>query len=223
VIFFASSRGSLVALLGGGLIGASVWAARSGKTALIAMAASLILSALMLDTFIRSKSEYVATADEVLQVSGDERGIGSGMSGRLSDWGKAENRLAHGAWFYGHGMRSTEELPFPVDNGYLTVLYDLGVVPLLVIIGRFIQVTLVFLKRYWVCRQARDLIFACFLIVFLVNNIVARYLFAIGNPFSLAALLFFVAPLSSPRAALANSPGLLNSSAPAAQAGFSRS
>jgi hypothetical protein len=32
------------------------------------------------------------------------------------------------------------------------------------------------------------------LVVFLVNDIVARYLFSVGNPYSLVALLFFATP-----------------------------
>jgi hypothetical protein len=49
-----------------------------------------------------------------------------------------------------------------------------------------------------------DFYLACGLLVtaFLVDNIVTRYLFAVGNPYSLLALLFFVVPRSSMRACL---------------------
>jgi hypothetical protein len=45
------------------------------------------------------------------------------------------------------------------------------------------------------------------MVTFLVNNIVARYLFGVGNPYSLLAFILFAAPIENVVPSLALSTG----------------
>jgi len=87
-------------------------------------------------------------------------------------------------------------LGFSIDNGYLTILYEIGIVPALLIATKYIWVTLSFALKYFRAQTFQDaalylsLIFI--MVVFLTNNMVARYLFGLGNPFSILALFFLL-------------------------------
>ena len=84
-----------------------------------------------------------------------------------------------------------------IDNSYVVALYEVGLFPLALICIRFVKVAWQFATRYLVSGHSEEsinLVCVLLLTVFLLNNFVARYLFGIGNPYSLLAILLFAAP-----------------------------
>jgi len=140
-----------------------------------------------------------AFADQVLQLSQEYRGIDSGFSGRFDKWRATANVLSDGSWIFGKGIRSSDSMQDNlIDNSYLVILYEVGLIPLLLITWRFLYVSRRFLSGYFQStdKEQRYVCLVCGMLmaVFLVNNIVARFLFSVGNPYSLAALLLFATP-----------------------------
>ncbi len=98
----------------------------------------------------------------------------------------------HGSWLTGNGYRTGEEkVGASLDNGYLTILFELGCFPAAFVILRYLYA--LYLSGELVAMHEREqagwsTVLFVFLIVFLVNNIVARYVFGYGNPVSLLGL-----------------------------------
>jgi hypothetical protein len=207
ITFFASSRGSIVGILAGCLFVAGIAIVRIDRDARkTLLRPGLAGVAVLLGLFLyignlewtRRTYEY---ADQVLQLSQEYRGIDSGFSGRFDKWNATINVLSDGSWVVGKGIRSSDSMQDNlIDNSYLVILYEMGLIPLLLITWRFLDVSRRFFGGYFrsTCSEQKYVCFACglFMVVFLVNNIVARFLFSVGNPYSLAALLFFATPTS---------------------------
>lgn len=207
IIFFASSRGAIAGIVAGSLLIAGMAIAgfrkelrkKALQLALLAAAASLILF-FFIQNLEWAQNAY-AFVDRVLELSNKFRGIDTGLSGRFDQWSAAARVLSDGTWLVGHGFRSSDTL-FAVDqwidNSYLVILYETGLLSAILISWRFFDVSRRFMRGYFhaASEDQRYLYLACsmLMVVFLVNNIVARYLFAIGNPFSLLAFFLFTAP-----------------------------
>jgi hypothetical protein len=194
IVFFASSRGSLVAV-GVSLMAISLlYCLRNRK--LKSLAALSVLLLVLSWQIIQTSGFGTASdyTDTVLQLSAGERAMDSGMTGRLGHWRDTWSRLSNGSWSYGNGVRASDGLPFAVDNGFLVLLYDMGIVPWLLIIGRFAMLVCRFSHRYFSSGRDLDLAYLFVISVFLVNNIVERYLFGVGNPFSLMVFILLVSP-----------------------------
>jgi O-antigen ligase len=211
IIFFASSRGSLVALaVGCGFI-LSLAALRQIRNRTMTMSHPFIWAGTVVVVIgiASPQLKYVENAygfvDDVLQLSNSERGIGSGLTGRTAMWTETMKVFSDGSWITGHGVRSADAWAATreasIDNSYLVILYDLGLVSILLITGRFVYILFTLVKSY--LRAIQDgqrmlyLGMTLVMVVFLVNNIVERDMFAVGNPFSLFAMLLFITP--SPR------------------------
>jgi O-antigen ligase len=206
IIFFASSRGSIVGILVGGLFAAGIVIAGAAKevrkkvlwSALLAAAAMLGLFLIVQNHVWAQQSS--AFVDQVLQLTQEDRGIDSGFSGRFYTWRAALRVFSDGTWLLGHGIRSSDSMSEGnwIDNSYLVVLYETGLVSLCLITWRFLQILRRFSSGYLHSTNElqRRLWLACamLLAVFLVNNMVSRHLFSVGNPYSLVVLLFFATP-----------------------------
>ncbi len=207
MIFFTSSRGALV----GGFIGccfgagmAFVRADRERRILLVrrtAVATAVLVVALLLfDKFTLARDAY-DFLDQALAISSPYRGVDSGFTGRFDVWKRTMDQLSGGNWLLGMGMRSSDSIYPMIDNSYLVILYDLGFLPLVLIIWRFLSVLWKYSKSYLSAtdethRKFRFL--CCLLIVMLLAiNLVERFLFGIGNPYSLLALFLFAAPASA--------------------------
>lgn len=202
ITFFASSRGSIVGILAGCGLATCMFVARSKRerrTRLLKL--GLVAVALILGIIISirnlqwSKDAYEYT-DQVLQLSQEYRGLDTGLTGRWSRWKVIMRVFTDGTFFVGRGIRSTDSEP--IDNSYLVILYEIGLIPLVLITWRFLSILGEYFRSYFrsTSREERDFYLACCLLltVFLVNNIVDRYLFSVGNPYSLLALLLFATP-----------------------------
>jgi hypothetical protein len=204
VIFFTSSRGSIVGIIiGCGLAGILFiahlpkerWAKALRWSLLFALAASTTIVFLNSSGFFDDTYDFV---DKVLQITSADRGIDSGLTGRVDKWQETVNAVRDGSWLWGHGIRTSDSMSQLIDNSYVVALYEVGLFPLALICVRFLQILWQFAKNYFVAgnsaESAINLVCVLLLTVFLLNNFVARYLFGIGNPYSLLAILLFAAP-----------------------------
>jgi len=206
IVFFASSRGSLVAIAFGAVTAGFLFFKRSEvKRRKLFLRFGLAAFALVIGVVLAIGESDVGQeaygfVDSVLNLSNQYRGLDSGLSGRTGNWTRAIHLLSDGTWFAGHGLRSSD-VDFPpdqwIDNSYLVLLYEVGFVGAIVIPLRFVIVLRSFLQQYLTGAEDADLSLLCigFLTVFLCNNVVARFLFSAGNPSSLLAILMFASPL----------------------------
>jgi len=205
ILFFSSSRGSIVSIIAGGTVISSIYYFKqinignlknAGRHFFYAIFLSglaiiiIVINPIVVDNILW----YIA---DKLDLFNPYRGLGTGLTGRIDNWNLTIYSLKHGLWFLGNGFRSgSRDLGFSIDNGYLTILYEIGIVPALLIATKYIWVTLSFALKYFRAQTFQDaalylsLIFI--MVVFLTNNMVARYLFGLGNPFSILALFFLL-------------------------------
>jgi hypothetical protein len=194
LIFLASSRGSLLAVIIGSSISIALYLSRTGRFWLPTLGSVVAIIAIVLvsqSSFFDQTADY---ADQVLQISAGDRGLGSGLSGRTDEWKRVITQMSQGSWLYGNGMRASDGLPFSVDNGFLVVLFDLGIIPFLLIVGRVVRMLWRFPRRYLVLGRGTDLLLTMLIVIYFVANFVERLLFGVGNPFSLLMFLIFVSP-----------------------------
>ena len=204
IMFFASSRGVIVAVISGCLTIAAmalVQALREGRNYFWWI--GLTAAVLLLGTFIYvqyqgSIQESYDFVDQVLSLSTKDRGIDSGFTGRFDKWASVMKDLSDGTFLIGRGVRASDAMETMIDNSYIVILYDLGLIPLVVIVYRFLIILYESFRGYFVAvtREQRHFRLLCTLIVVvaLVTNFTERSLFAVGNPFSLLAFFMLVAP-----------------------------
>jgi hypothetical protein len=200
-IFVASSRASMLALFLGCAYAVMIYAAalfargRASKRLLITSLAIFIFGITTLIVLRISLLENaVKYISDFLQLNSRYRGFGSGFSGRTERWETTLNALERsGTWLFGSGYRTSGiELGFSVDNGYLTLWYESGLIGILYVVGQMFWL-LSFSSRQFLRHSSNDvktraLFLIVIIIVLLVNNFFDRYLFGFGNPFSILAL-----------------------------------
>jgi O-antigen ligase len=117
------------------------------------------------------------------------------LSGRTGIWQLAFRILsAHGRWLFGFGYRTGDRMVGTIDNGYVQLLFESGLIAGGMIFGSMLRVFIVL----WKASAARAntawtryyMMLWCLMIVYFLNNISARYLFSFGSPFSLC--IFFL-------------------------------
>jgi O-antigen ligase len=205
IIFFASSRGSIVGVLAGCLFVAGIATvgarcqARKKVLRFGVLAAAVFSGLFLYIQKFESTQNTFAFVDQVLQLSDANRGIDSGLTGRVEKWQATINIMSDGSWLVGKGFRSSDSMTDNlIDDSYLVILYEIGLIPLLLITWRFLALLLRFLSGYFhsIGKEQKYLCLAVglFMVVFLVNNMVARFLLSMGNPYSLAALLLYATP-----------------------------
>jgi len=204
ILFFASSRGIIVGVVVGCAAIALMAFLRADyllRRRIIRLSvvglpvAAVLVVVLWSQPWITSLYESV---DTILALSTPDRGFGSGLTGRLDKWHELLTIFSDGTWLLGHGIRSSDSMEQLIDNSYLVTLYELGIIPAILICARFLlKLGLVvrgYLRRECPQQDGFLLFLALALTVLLVSNAFERMLFAVGNPFSLLAFLVFVAP-----------------------------
>ena len=131
---------------------------------------------------------FITTGDliiELLALDSSYRGVGSGLSGRTDRWLVALSYIFDRPWLgYGYGQ-ANQTIGFSIDNAYLTVAFEVGLVGLLLYVA-WILIGLcksINLKGLADDRNAR--ISFMVLITYCVYGMFERRHFNAGNPFSI--------------------------------------
>ena len=199
LLFLAGSRGSLGAVI----VAAVILLLRfttlnplinKWKVKPLSLVAVLVVVALTIGYFSKasrllSLGDFFVTA---LSLNSRGRGIHSGFSGRTEIWVSFLHRINGLQWLFGLGYRQA----YLVDNGYITVLFDNGLVGLAVILGSILKV----LHWLWGGTKSAQswgwwryrVALLTLVIAYLVNCFTARYLFSYGNQFSLLVLFMML-------------------------------
>lgn len=205
-ILFTSSRGSMVGVVFGSLVAITLLIMRWKREGTLRLRWSILLilvclgatfAAIRQSAWVQETSEL---ADKALAITDPNRGVDTGFTGRFDKWQATLNILSDGSWLFGKGIRSSDLMADNfIDNSYLVILYEVGIIPLLLITWRFCSLERRSVGAYLHSARAEDQRFYLYCIMliaaFMANNFVARFLFSIGNPYSLVALLVFVAPI----------------------------
>lgn len=206
IIFLASSRGSMLALVSSVLWGGCIWCLSMlrGQVGISrnAFVSTIVLTCIGLLTLVLHTSVLHHGMDYMgrfLQLESHYRGINSGLSGRLTRWDATLGAIfGRGIWVFGAGYRtSTTQMGFSVDNGYLVVAYEMGLGGLIIIVIQLLW-CLWISARYsarsvYLVDKEYFILMGSLLIIFMVNNIFDRYLFGLGNPFSVLGLFLLLA------------------------------
>jgi O-antigen ligase len=136
--------------------------------------------------------------DDFLSLSTRQRGIKSGLSGRTGIWEKAFRILrTRDRWLFGFGYRAGDRLVGTIDNGYVQLLFESGLIAGSMIFGSMLRAFFLL----WKASRPREnnawtryyMMLWCLMVVYFLNNISTRYLFSLGSPFSLCILCLTVA------------------------------
>ncbi|MDT7811183.1 MAG: O-Antigen ligase, partial [Acidobacteriaceae bacterium] len=217
LIFISGSRGSLFAALLAGLVLIMRFAVagriqrflkvRHLHVILLLILIPLLTAYLAQHGRLGRLGGFFNTA---LSLTNSQRGISSGLSGRTQYWAltlrvlKQEKR-----WLFGFGYRMGDRMVGTIDNGYLQLLFETGLISGSIIFGAMMAAFL----RLWRATRGREngawlryhLMLLSTLIVYLVNNISTRYLFSFGNSFSVCVVCIICASrreLLGPRASV---------------------
>jgi hypothetical protein len=210
VTLAASSRGSTGALLmGAGVVLSLAFFRHRDFTGIRRRSLAAALMALLLaaglalaePAFLPESGDYLWTK---LDLGTRSRGLDSGFTGRTNGWSTLLEVLPKTSWLVGNGYRSSDEdFDFPVDSGYLSSAYELGLFSTAVVLLKSASVLVGLGAAYLTRAGGAGVLFLIFtLAVFFVNGSVHRVLFGYGDPASLFALFCFV---SSRRDAVAAS------------------
>lgn len=207
IVFFSKSRGSLVAMFFSSCILYLISVMKNkdgffnGKTIskvtlkFVLFILSLISILTILYFFNSDKVEakiyqMYTNVDVMLRLSSNDAGLDSGFTGRTYAWQDIINQIIADPFMFlsGVGYRNSSiTYDQPIDNGYLVVAYENGVITFLLFIFIVLKKMVSLASKRSTTLNVNNVLL-WLIIAFLINNIVARYLLAIGNPFSLFIL-----------------------------------
>ena len=208
IIVLASSRGSIaavaIALIFG--LGIGYYSNRQLLSARLRLVAAGLATLGVLGGFAfafyfdESRIDDVGQLVETyLAITDPYRGVDSGLTGRLDAWVDTLDLISRDQpWLIGSGYRTGGEaqLGFNIDNGYLTLLFEMGLAATLIIVSLYVRALTIALRECLSNQDGRRYLglgFSVFLIFVLTNNVVARYLFGMGNPVSILAVFAILA------------------------------
>lgn len=204
VILASASRGSLFALFIGGSVALLLYLTKTMICGPLRISRRPLLNALAALCAVTALASSAQPAAEhvgrylwtKLALDDRDRGLDSGFTGRSGHWGILLTELSKTSWVTGNGYRTTEEdFDFPLDNGYISSLYELGAISTAFILAKYALVFCWFSVEY---LRARSRITECLLatvftmVIFFSNAFVHRVLFGLGDPVSILALFWFV-------------------------------
>jgi O-antigen ligase len=203
LIFLTGSRGSLSAVLIAGfallLRGvAAGWLKKVRVTRFLVIVMLLLLPILIAYFLANHRIQNVADyVSDYLALKTNQRGLTSGMSGRTGFWKRAFMILSReDRWLFGFGYRAGDRLVGTIDNGYVQLLFESGLIAGGLIFGSMLRVFFLLWKASSGENNAWTRFYMmlwCLMIVYFFNNISTRYLFSFGSPFSLCVLFMMAA------------------------------
>ena len=205
VMIAASSRGSIGALLIGGLAATIIYAVKVSRTASLTISRNMLIGILALlcvfavvagveERKVADAGQFLTTK---LALDDRARGFGTGFTGRTTNWAQVRQVLPKTLWLVGNGFRtSDEDFNFSLDNGYLASIYEIGLFSTIIVLAKYIFfvyfLAAVYLSNTW---ARGTLLLALFftLVVFFANGYVHRVFFGIGEQASILVLFTFIA------------------------------
>jgi hypothetical protein len=206
-IYLASSRGSIAGIFAGlltvcllvvlRLFRSAVAGSFEARSKLLflftAIIVAITIGVFALEDFLRS--EVFDSIAERLAIFNQYRGLSTGLTGRWDTWQWVMSQYTAADFWLGVGPRKSIILAGDIDNGYIVLLLENGLFAGSIIIGRFFVVTAGYMWKAFKVRDEMEFrisaAMAFITISFLTNNLVARYLFGIGNPFCLFSMVIF--------------------------------
>jgi O-antigen ligase len=202
--FLAGSRGTLSAILvaAGALLVRGVSGGRLKRfrirhlhVVLLLVVVPLAAAFLLQHNRIGQLGSFLV---DFLSLNTSQRGVKSGLSGRTGIWQIAFRILqSHNRWLFGFGYRMGDRMVGTIDNGYVQLLFESGLIGGALIFGSMLRVFFLLWKasslrenNAWARYYA---MLWCLMIVYFMNNISTRYLFSYGSPFSLCILFLMTA------------------------------
>lgn len=183
----ASSRGGLIAA-SLGIVTVYAFAIWQDKTKRKYFLLFLLLAVLSL-FFIHGIDKIISYLSSMLEFDTRDRGINSGLTGRTANWDKLLGTVFSSgrSVLLGNGLRSggPEVLGYSIDNGYLNMLYETGLVLTTWFVILMIINTNKLRKSLLDTPNVLKAVALGLFVFILVESIVARYLLSIGNPISL--------------------------------------
>jgi O-antigen ligase len=204
LIFLTGSRGSLAAVLAaaGAMLLRGMASGWLQKVRIRHLHIILVLLAIPLVVFFMLQHDRIGRLgsflNDFLSLSTSQRGLKSGLSGRTNIWDIAFRLLrTHNRWLFGFGYRAGDRMVGTIDNGYVQLLFESGLIAGSLIFGSMLRV----FYLLWRASHPREnnawtryyMMLWCLMIVYFLNNISARYLFSFGSPFSLCVLCLMAA------------------------------
>ncbi|MEJ1973799.1 MAG: O-antigen ligase family protein [Lacunisphaera sp.] len=202
-ILMASSRGSLVAIIIGGgcmfLINLyhDLIILRRGFGIIYVILFSLVIGIIVMLLFFPriSDNSAVKFISDKLELFSRYRGLDTGLTGRMDIWRQVFARYGVEDFISGIGPRKSGAGIGNIDNGYLVIFLEYGLIAGGAIILRLCYSLFYYLSICLTTKRRLEYTISVCLsfvaIVYLTNNIVARYLFGIGSSFSLFGILLF--------------------------------
>jgi exopolysaccharide production protein ExoQ len=195
-VFAASARGSLLALF---FVYLCMYVNYHGLNVKIMISALSILLVGVISAVIFDYSGFLDWAGNILEINSDTRGVDSGGTGRFDLWAMGVDFLLSNfdRFMFGGGFRSAEEssIGFLTENSYLTIYLELGVFVGTLLISTYFYYCFMIVRGSCSIRDDGVMCFgSCFIVGFavlflIVQSVFNRYLFAIGNPYSVSVLL----------------------------------
>lgn len=215
IIVAAQSRGSLFAIIISMIFSFLLYLAKRSMKPnvkkkfkplvflLIMFLAFVMLYLFNFDVQLLVNDKYQFLFDSInakLELSTDDRGLGTGLTGRTDVWNELIKLLDIRILAFGNGYRTLNNIFESVDNGYLVVIYENGLFCLLILLSLILSVMFSLTKVYFSSSDKNNsalyLSFLYLIVTFLANNFVARYLLSVGNPFSAFMIVFlFASPI----------------------------
>ncbi len=183
----ASSRGGLIAA-SLGIVTVYAFAIWQDKTKRKYFLLFLLLAVLSL-FFTQGIDKIISYLSSMLEFNTSDRGINSGLTGRTANWDKLLGTVFSSikSVLLGNGLRSggAEVIGYAIDNGYLNMVYEMGLVITTCFVILMIVNTNNLRKSLLDMPNALKAVAFGLFIFILSESVVARYLLSIGNPISL--------------------------------------
>ncbi|WP_185732289.1 O-antigen ligase [Burkholderia sp. Bp8963] len=188
----ASSRGGLFAAIGACVL---VYAYEKSKTLKGALGLVVMATAAIVATILFYPN-VLERMDVLLDLSNSQRGLNSGLSGRTQMWQVVLDQFgtANEPFVWGAGFRSTwlTKLTDAIDNGYLMIAAEIGVIGLALWLYQVFRS----LRGAYMASRATgstvNLMILSIVIFFLAESIVARYFLALGNGASVFFMMLII-------------------------------
>ncbi len=183
----ASSRGGLIAAILGiiTVYSAAIWQDKTKLKYFLLFITILIITLF----FINGPDKIIDYLSSILQINTSDRGINSGLTGRTDNWNKLLDTMfsSIGSVLLGNGLRSgsAETLGYDIDNGYLNMFYEIGIVLTVCFVGLMVINTRKLYKSLLDTPHSIKAVVLGLFVFILFESIVARYLLSVGNPISL--------------------------------------